>query len=385
MGTRFHAAQTCHFDAENYLIVGVPTETKRGEQRVAIAPEGVYELVATGHTVLVESDAGAGSAFDDALYRRAGARVVDKAEEVFTESDIVVKVKEPLEKEVELMRPPQILMTFLHIAAYPEIGDALLRSGITAIGYETVALPDGRLPLLAPMSEIAGRIATQVGAHYLERSAGGRGVLMGGIPGVAPAKVTVIGAGTSGENAARVASGMGAGVMVLDIDLDKLRHIELLGMRGVTTRMSNKAAVHELVGNADLVVGAVLNAGHAAPKVVSEEMVRGMRPGSVIVDLSIDQGGCVETSHETSHDDPVYSFANVLHYAVGNIPAAVPHTSTQALTNATLPYMVRLADHGLVEALAYVPELRAGVQFYNHEVTCEGVAEVLGRSAISLD
>ena len=367
------------------MIVGVPRETKSGERRVALAPEGAFELVSAGHSVLVEAGAGEGSAFGDALYRRAGAEIVAEPESVFTAADLIVKVKEPLEKELELMHSGQILLTFLHVAAYPHLGDALIESGVTAIGYETVCDADGALPLLAPMSEIAGRIAAQAGAFYLQHASGGRGVLMGGISGVTPADVVVIGAGAAGMNAAAMCAGMDANVSVLDIDIEALRRIDATRTGRVTTVMSSKAAIHEYVSGADLVIGAVLSPGHTAPVVVTEETVRKMREGSVVVDLSIDQGGCIASSRETTHDDPVYKHAGIVHYCVGNVPAAVPHTATKALTNATLPYIARLADNGLVETLQSDASLRAGVQFHNHEVTCEGVALSLGRPLLRLD
>lgn len=367
------------------MIIGVPHERKAGEQRVAITPEGVHELCASGHTVVVQAGAGQGSGIIDADFARAGAEVVARDEDVFVQADIVCKVKEPLEKELELMRRGQVLFTFLHVAAYPRIGEALLASGVTAIGYETVRLPSGRLPLLAPMSAIAGRLAVQMGTHFLERPAGGRGVLPGGIAGVAPAEVVVLGAGSAGTNAARVASGMDAQVTVLDRDAERLARIDELALRRATTIAATRAAVRERVQNADLVIGAVLVPGHAAPEVVSADTVGEMRPGSVIVDLSIDQGGCIETSHETTHDDPTYTERGVLHCAVGNMPAAVPLTSTWALTNATLPYLLRLADAGLADAVADDPALAAGVQFYDHEVTSPGVAAALGRTVTPLE
>jgi len=357
--------------------VGVPTEIKKEEYRVALTPAGARELSSAGHEVLVQRGAGEGSSFDDSSFADAGAAIVDSAEEVFAAAELIVKVKEPQLNEIAMMRADQTLFTFLHIAAYPEMGAALVASGATGIAYETVALPSGGLPLLAPMSEIAGRMAAQAGAHHLERTHGGRGVLLGGVPGVAPARVTVLGAGKAGTNAAMIAAGMGAEVIVLDLNVEPLRHLEELHLGRVVTVRSSLFAVEQYVSTSDLVIGAVLIPGARAPVVVPEPVVAEMKPGSVIVDISIDQGGCIATAHETTHSDPIYVTHGVVHYAVGNIPGAVPNTSTHALTNATLPYVVALAG-GVGNAVRAHPELGLGVNVAAGSVTHPAVGKFLG-------
>lgn len=359
------------------MIVGIPTEIKNEEYRVALTPAGARELTAAGHRVLVQGGAGTGSSLDDQVFVEAGAEIVSTAEEVFGAAELIVKVKEPQPNEIELLRPGQLLFTYLHIAAYPDMGKALVDSGVTAIAYETVELPSGGLPLLAPMSEIAGRMAAQAGAHYLERPHGGRGVLIGGVAGVPPARVTVIGAGMAGTGAAAVAAGMGADVTVLDINVDRLRHVDELRLGRVVTVRSSVHAVDELVPESDLVIGAVLVAGARAPVILTEEHIAAMRPGSVVVDIAIDQGGCMATSRETSHGDPIYVVDGVVHYAVGNIPGAVPNTATYALTNATMPYAVALAD-GVRTGIDRMPELLAGVNVTAGKVTSVPVADFLG-------
>ena len=321
------------------LRVGVPTETKVDEFRVALTPEGVRELNMHGVEVLVQAGAGAGSSLSDEDYRRAGAEIVDSAAEVWERAELICKVKEPLEHEFAYFRDDLTLFTFLHLAAYPGVADALLAAGMTGIAYETVQLDNASLPLLAPMSEVAGRMSVQIGAHYLERHNGGRGVLLGGAPGVRPARVVVLGAGNVGWNAAWMAAGLAAEVDLLDKNVDRLRHVDQIQMGRITTLASNRGTVERVVTEADLVIGAVLVPGGRAPVVVTDEMVASMKPGSVVVDIAIDQGGCIETSHETTHEDPVYEKHGVLHYAVGNMPGAVPNTSTYALTNVTLPYL----------------------------------------------
>jgi len=364
------------------MIVGVPREVKTSEFRVAITPVGVRELVSHDHEVLIESDAGEGSTIHDEEYEAQGARIVRDAGDVFAEADIILKVKEPQPSEFELLRPGQVLFTYLHLAAYPAVADALMERGVTAIAYETVQLPDRSLPLLAPMSEIAGRMATQVGARFLEKAQGGRGVLLGGIPGVRPAKVVVIGGGTSGANAAAVAVGMQANVTVVDRDLARLRALDAHYQGRLSTMASNRLTLEELVLDADLVIGSVLVPGASAPKLVTEDMVRGMPRGSVLVDIAIDQGGCFETSRETTHTDPVYTVHDVVHYAVGNIPGAVPNTSTYGLTNATLPYLLAIADLGVSGALARHPELTGGVSVVGGALTNMAVTESLGREFV---
>lgn len=361
------------------MIVGVPREVKSSEFRVAITPTGVKELVSHGHTVLIEHDAGEGSTIHDEEYENQGALIVPTAEDVFSEAELILKVKEPQLSEVGLFRSGQILFTYLHLAAYPHVADGLLQAGIIAIAYETVQLPDRSLPLLAPMSEVAGRMSVQAGAHFLEKATGGRGVLLGGVPGVKPANVVVIGGGVSGANAAAMAMGMQAHVTVIDRDLAKLRHLDSLYHGRLVTLASSQLTIEESVINADLVIGSVLVPGASAPKLVSSDMVRAMKRGAVLVDVAIDQGGCFETSRETTHADPVYAVHDVIHYAVGNIPGAVPHTSTYALTNATLPYAVTLADLGVQTSLDRHPELVPGVNLVGSSLTNEAVAVSLGR------
>lgn len=361
------------------LTVGVPREVKEGEHRVAITPDGVHELTASGAPVLVETGAGADSSISDSDYRHAGAEVVDGAADVWGRSDIVMKVKEPHEDEFSYMRPGLILFTYLHLAAYPSVAAALLERGVTGIGYETVQMESGALPLLAPMSEVAGRMATQIGAHFLERERGGRGVLLGGVPGVQPARVVILGAGNVGWNAAWIAQGMEAEVLLLDKNLDRLRWVDQIHQGRIVTLASNRGAVERACADADLVIGAVLVPGGRAPVVVTDDMVRVMKPGSVIVDCAVDQGGCIESIRETTHADPVYERHGVLHYAVGNIPGAVPHTSTYALTNATLPYARELATKGAAGAAAADPEVARGVNTVAGQVTNAAVAEALGR------
>jgi alanine dehydrogenase len=359
------------------VIVGVPREIKTEEYRVALTPVGVRELVVHGNRVLVEQDAGAGSSITDDAYRAVGAEIVPTAADVFDEATLIVKVKEPQPSEIEMLRSHHVLFTYLHLAAYPDEAKGLIASGATAIAYETVQLPSGALPLLAPMSEIAGRMGVQAGAHHLERPQGGRGVLLGGVPGVSPGRVTVLGAGMAGRNAAMIAAGMGAQVVVLDINVNQLRRLDELGWGRLTTVTSSTLAVERFVGESDLVVGAVLVPGARAPVVVAEDLVAAMRPGSVVVDISIDQGGCIATARETTHADPVYDVHGVIHYAVGNIPGAVPNTATYALTNATLPYVVALTD-GLPAAVAAHPELLGGINVAAGSVTNRPVAEFLG-------
>ena len=359
------------------MIVGVPTEVKDSERRVALTPDGVRELVAAGHQVHVEQGAGSGSSIGDEEYRQAGARIVSTADA--WASDLVVKVKEPQASEAAYLRGDLTLFTYLHLAAYPEVADALLAAGTTALAYETVRLSGGALPLLAPMSEVAGRMAPQVGAHWLEAENGGRGVLLGGAPGVRPARVVIVGAGNVGWNAAWIAAGMEAEVVLIDKDLDRLRWVDQIHQGRIMTLASNRGTLERSVAKADLLIGAVLVPGGRAPQVITREMVAGMKPGAVLVDIAIDQGGCVEGIQETSHTHPVYEEHGVIHYAVGNIPGAVPHTSTYALTNATLPYVAKVANHGLRAAVSADPALLAGVNTVGNEVTNSAVAEAIGR------
>ncbi|WP_439660512.1 alanine dehydrogenase [Lentzea sp. HUAS TT2] len=356
------------------MLVGVPKEIKNHEYRVAITPAGVVELVRRGHSVVVEHDAGAGSSFPDHEYTAAGARIAADADEVWGLADLVLKVKEPIEPEYHRMRRGQVLFTYLHLAASPSCTQAIAASGITAIAYETVQLADGSLPLLAPMSEIAGRMAAQVGAHCLERAQGGRGVLLGGAPGVAAGKVAVIGAGVAGMNAATMAVGMQAEVVVLDNNVNRLRQIDFTYRGHLQTIASNVYEVEKACQWADLVVGAVLVPGAKAPKLVSNDLVSRMRPGSVLVDIAVDQGGCFEDTRPTTHDAPTYRVHDSVFYCVANMPGAVPNTSTYALTNVTLPYVIALADKGFETAVASDPALAKGVNARDGEIVLEGLA-----------
>jgi alanine dehydrogenase len=359
------------------MNVGVPREIKSDEYRVALTPAGALELARGGHSVLIEQGAGAGSAFRDADYESVGARI-GSVDEVWAESELVLKVKEPLPDEYGRLREGQVLFTYLHLAASEELTRALMASGAACVAYETVETDDRALPLLAPMSEIAGRLAAQAGATFLEKPLGGRGLLLGGVPGVAPGEVVVIGGGMVGYNAAVIALGLGAEVTILERSIDRMRHLEeVLGSR-VTLLMSSSLQIQESVAGADVVVGAVLIPGALAPKLINREMVAGMKEGSVIADVAIDQGGCVETSRPTTHSDPVFVVAGVIHYCVANMPGAVPITSTKALTNATLPYVEEIADHGLREAIARDPALARGVNVIEGKITYEAVAEAHG-------
>lgn len=365
------------------LTVGIPREVKDGEHRVAITPDGVHELAAHGVTVLVEHDAGSDSAISDDEYRAAGADIVADAADVWGRSGMVLKVKEPQDTEFGFLRPDLVLFTYLHLAAYPKVADALLTHGTTGIAYETVQA-NGALPLLAPMSEVAGRMATQVGARFLERELGGRGVLLGGVPGVRPARVVVLGAGNVGWNSAWIAQGMEAEVLLLDKNLDRLRWVDQIHQGRIVTLASNRGAVARAVADADLVIGAVLVPAGRAPVVVTDAMVRTMKPGAVIVDVAVDQGGCIETTHETTHAAPVYEKHGVIHYAVSNMPGAVPFTSTYGLTNATLPYVLQLAVHGVASATAADDALGLGVNTVGGHVTHPIVAGALGRDVTPL-
>jgi alanine dehydrogenase len=366
------------------MRVGVPRELKDNEYRVAITPAGVRELVVLGHSVLVERDAGIGSSIPNDQFERAGASIVGDADTVFADSDMVLKVKEPIPEEFHRLREGLILFTYLHLAASEPVTRALMDSGTTAVAYETVELPDGSLPLLAPMSEVAGRMAPQVGATLLEREHGGRGVLLGGVSGVRPGKVVVIGAGMAGMNAAWIAQGMEAEVVVLDKNINKLRDIDRIHQGKILTLASNRLSVEETVTSADLVIGAVLVPGALAPKVVTEEVVKEMKPGAVLVDISVDQGGCFETTRMTTHSDPTYVVHDVVHYCVGNMPGAVPHTSTYGLTNATLPYVVAFAEHGL-GAARDDPALSRGVNVYKGSLVYAPVAEAHGLESVALE
>jgi len=362
------------------MIIGVPKEIKDHETRVGLVPSGVTALREDGHRVLVQQGAGQGSSIPDQQYVEAGAELAATAAEVWARADLVVKVKEPQPAEYDFLRPGLILFTYLHLAPLPELTERLLEGRVSAVGYETIREPDGSLPLLTPMSEVAGRLAVQIGAVYLEATNGGRGVLLGGVPGVAPAEVVVLGGGVVGSNAARIAFGMGARVTIVDKNLNRLRQLDDIFASQVVTLASNSWTIREALRTADLVIGGVLIPGAAAPKLVRREMIAGMKRGAVVVDVSIDQGGCLETSRPTTHTDPVYFVDGVLHYCVSNMPAAVPHTSTFALTNATFPYLRELAAKGLEQACQDHPAIAEGVNTYAGHLTHPAVAEAQGRA-----
>jgi alanine dehydrogenase len=357
------------------MIVGVPSEVKDNEYRVALTPAGVRELASAGHRVIVESGAGTGSAIPDEAFVKHGADVVASVDEVWQTADLILKVKEPVAEEYPRLRDGQILFTYLHLAASKELTETLLDRGVAAVAYETVQPDGGGLPLLAPMSEVAGRMAPQIGAHYLEKGNGGRGVLLGGVSGVHPGRVVVLGAGMAGSNAAWIAAGMEAEVVIIDRDVDRLRWVDHIHKGRILTVTSNQLAIEHHVSQADLVIGAVLVPGARAPRIVTEEMVAGMRRGSVIIDISVDQGGCVETSRMTTHSAPTFEVHGVTHYGVGNMPGAVPKTSTYALTNVTIPYAEAIATKGLEEAVLDDAALARGVNVYGGAITNGAVAE----------
>ena len=359
------------------MKIGVAKEIKSDEYRVALTPAGARELGQRGHDVILEAGAGGGSSFTDAAYEAAGARIAS-VDDVWADADLLLKVKEPIEPEYGRLREGLVLFTYLHIAADEPLTHALIDSGITAVAYETVETDSGGLPLLAPMSEIAGRLAAQAGAYFLEKPLGGRGLLLGGVPGVAPGRVVVIGGGMVGYNAAVIAIGLGANVTILERSLDRMRHLEEVLSGRVSLVMSSTLQIEESLREADVVIGAVLIPGAVAPKLITREMVEGMKEGAVLADVAIDQGGCAETSHPTTHSDPVYTVAGVTHYCVANMPGAVPITSTKALTNATLPYVEAIADHGIAEAVARDPALSRGVNVVDGKVTYEAVADAHG-------
>jgi alanine dehydrogenase len=366
------------------MIVGVPKEIKDNEYRIAMTPGGVRQLVEAGHHVLIETKAGEGSGFSDAQYREAGAEIVPDNAKAWA-AEMVVKVKEPQPSEYPFLRPDLVLFTFLHLAAEERLTHELMDRGTTGIAYETVELPNGHLPLLAPMSEVAGRMSIQIGAHYLERMEGGRGKLLGGVPGVRPADVVIVGGGIVGTNAALVALGMGAQVFIIDLNLDRLRYLEEVLEGRLVTLSSNPLNIAQAVRRADLLVGAVLIKGAKAPRLVTREMVGTMTPGSVIVDVAVDQGGCVETTYATTHSDPTFMVDGVIHYCVANMPGAVPRTSTYALSNATLPYIARLANVGAEAAIQADRALAAGVNTYRGAITYAGVAEAFDLEYTALD
>ena len=360
------------------MIVGVPKEIKTDENRVALVPAGVTALVAAGHTVRVERDAGLGSGFPDELYAAAGAEVLSSADDLWTHAELIVKVKEPVESEYARMRAGQVIFTYFHFAADERLTHRTLESGCVAVAYETVQLPSGELPLLTPMSEVAGRMAIQQAAKHLERVAGGYGILLGGVPGVLPAEVVILGGGVVGANAATIAAGFGSHVTVLDVNLARLRYLAEVMPANVDTLYSNRHSILEQIRRADVVIGAVLVPGGKAPKLVRHDDLRRMKDGSVIVDVAVDQGGCVESARPTTHNDPTYSVHGVIHYCVANMPGAVPRTSTLALTNATFPYVLKLANSGWEAACDEDPDLALGVNIAGGKVTYEAVAEAFG-------
>jgi alanine dehydrogenase len=358
------------------MKIGVPKEIKQQEYRVALLPSGAYQLTKRGHEVIVECGAGAGAGFPDSEYKQAGAKLVDSHKAVFEKADMIVKVKEPLPSEFKLLRPKQILFTYLHLAADRPLTDALMKSGATCIAYETIEV-NRRLPLLEPMSEIAGRMSILVGGYFLAKHFGGSGILLGGVPGVLPGKVVVLGGGSSGINAARMAQGMGADVTILEVDLERMRFLDIT-LHTAHTLYSNESHLMELLPDVDLLIGAVLVPGAKAPKLITREMLRKMHPGSVLVDIAIDQGGCAETSRPTTHQDPVFVEEGVTHYCVANMPGAYARTATQALTNATFRYIETLADMGLADACQKFPALVSGINVKNGKITHKAVAEAHG-------
>lgn len=357
------------------MIVGVPKEIKDDEYRVSLVPAGVERLTCTGHRVLVEESAGCGSSISDSDYTSAGAEVVKSAEAVYDAADMIVKVKDPIPPEYSLIRSGQVVFTYFHFAASLELTEAMVRSGAVCVAYETVRLPDGSLPLLTPMSEVAGRMAAQEGAKYLEKPTEGRGVLLAGVPGVSPAKVVILGGGVVGSNAARIAAGMGANVTIMDINLDRLRYLNEVMPANVTTLHSDSYTVRREIADAELVIGAVLRCGGKAPVVVTRDMLKLMKPRAVMVDVAVDQGGCFETTRPTTHGNPTYTIDGVLHYCVANMPGAVPVTSTHALTNATFPYVLCIANTGYEEAARTSPAIKAGLNIASGQVTLSEIAD----------
>ncbi len=367
------------------MIIGVPRELKDQEYRVGVTPAGVGQLVEHGHRVLIEQGAGEGSGFTNDDYRKAGGEILKRRERLFRDADILVKVKEPFLEECELLHPQQILFTYLHLAANPTLTRRLLQKKVVAIAYETLSLDDGSLPLLKPMSEIAGKLAVQVGVFYLQKSCGGEGILLSGVPGVERGRVTILGSGTVGRQAARMAAALGAHVTVLGLELEQLRDLDTLFQGRVSTRIADRESLSELLPQSDLTIGAVLLPGAQAPRLVTRAMISKMKKGSVVVDVSIDQGGCFETSHPTTHSDPVYQVDGVIHYCVANMPGAVPRTATLALSNVTLPYIAEIASGDLVKTLKSDRPLRRGVNLYEGTITHRGVAEALGEPWESLE
>jgi alanine dehydrogenase len=357
------------------MIIGVPKEIKNNENRVALTPAGAQELIKRGHTVYVETNAGEGSGFSNEEYVKAGAKMIPTATEVFSLAEMIMKVKEPIEQEYKLIKKDQLVFTYFHFASYEPLTKAMISSGAICLAYETVERVDGSLPLLIPMSEVAGRMAIQEGAKYLEKPLKGRGILLGGVPGVKPAKVLILGGGVVGTNAAKIAAGMGADVTIMDLNLNRLRYLDDVMPKNVHTMVSNEYSIREMVKDHDLIVGGVLIPGAKAPKLITKDMLKTMRAGTVLVDVAVDQGGCIETCRPTTHEDPTYIIDDVVHYCVANMPGAVPYTSTLALTNATLPYAIKLANQGWKKACQESLELRNGLNVMFGDVVYKGVSD----------
>lgn len=360
------------------MIIGLPKEIKNNENRVAITPAGVAEIVRHSHTVYVQTQAGQGSGFSDDAYVQAGAVILSTIEEVYTKAEMIVKVKEPIEKEYSLIKEDQVVFTYFHYASYKPLLDAMLQRKGICIAYETVTKADGSLPLLIPMSEVAGRMSIQEGAKYLEKPMGGKGILLGGVPGVKPAKVVILGGGIVGTNAAKIAAGMGAIVVIMDISIKRLRELDDIMPKNVQTVFSSHHNIVSEIKNADLIIGGVLIPGAKAPHLITRDMLKLMRPGTVLVDVAVDQGGCIETCRPTTHEDPIFEIDGIIHYCVANMPGAVPYTSTLALTNATLPYIIQLADKGWKKACAENPELKKGLNTIKDKVVYKGVSDAFG-------
>ena len=357
------------------MIIGVPKEIKNNENRVALTPAGTQELIKRGHRVLVQQTAGVGSGFSDEEYAQAGAKLVSDAAGVFGAAEMIMKVKEPVEPEYKLIRNDQLVFTYFHFASYEPLAEAMIASGAVCLAYETVERVDGSLPLLIPMSEVAGRMSIQEGAKYLEKPLKGRGILLGGVPGVQPARVLILGGGIVGTNAAKIAAGMGADVTIMDVNIDRLRYLDDVMPTNVRTLVSNEYTIRSIVRESDLIIGGVLIPGAKAPKLITRDMLKTMRPGTVLVDVAVDQGGCIETCRPTTHEDPTYVIDDIVHYCVANMPGAVPYTSTLALTNATLPYAIRLANMGWRRAAQENTDLRNGLNVINGEVVYKAVAD----------
>lgn len=367
------------------MIIGVPKEIKNNENRVALTPSGAHELVKRGHLVYIQASAGEGSDFSDELYQRSGAKILSSIEEVYAKADIILKVKEPIAPEYSLIRKEQVLFTYFHFASDKTLTHAMIKSGAVCLAYETVEKSDRSLPLLIPMSEVAGRMAVQKGANYLEKSFGGRGILLGGVPGVLPAKVIILGGGIVGTNAAHMAAGLGADVTILDVSLARMRYLSEVMPSNVNTMMSNEMNIRKVIKDADLIIGAILITGAKAPHLITRDMLKDMKKGTVLVDVAVDQGGCIETCRPTTHQDPTFTIDGIIHYCVANMPGAVPFTSTLALTNATLPYVIQLADKGWQKAVAENTELRSGLNIILGEVVYKAVADTFGLPYASAD